>query len=77
MATMVVEVYDALRSVGVAEDKAVKSAEAMATIEPQFAAVRADLTVMKRQIGALFALVTLPTFWLVFRVAVKVGAAGF
>ena len=43
MATMVVEVYDALRSIGVAEDKAAKAAEAMATLEPQFAAIRGEM----------------------------------
>ncbi|WP_428531618.1 hypothetical protein [Rhodopila sp.] len=42
MATMVVEIYDALRSIGVAEDKATKAAEAMATLEPQFAVMRQE-----------------------------------
>ena len=42
MATMVVEIYDALRSIGVAEDKATKAAEAMATLEPQFTAMRQE-----------------------------------
>lgn len=43
MATMVVEIFDALRSIGVAEDKATKAAEAMATLEPQFAVVRQEM----------------------------------
>ena len=43
MATMVVEIYDALRSIGVAEDKATKAAEAMATLEPQFATIRGEM----------------------------------
>jgi hypothetical protein len=42
MATMVVEIYDALRSIGVTEEKATKAAEAMATLEPQFAAIRQE-----------------------------------
>jgi hypothetical protein len=75
MATMVVEVYDALRSIGVAEDKATKAAEAMATLEPQFALMRSDLRVLKWQVGLLFA-VTGPTLLLLLRVAAKVGAFG-
>ena len=86
MATMVVEVYDALRSVGVAEDKAAKAAEAMATLEPQFAvmrqeyrsefaAVRSDMRVLKWQVGLLYA-ITGPTLLLLLRVAAKVGAFG-
>ena len=42
MATMVVEIYDALRSIGVAEEKATRAAEAMATLEPQFLVMRQD-----------------------------------
>ena len=38
----VVEDYNALRSIGVAEDKVVKAAEAMATLEGLFAALRSD-----------------------------------
>jgi hypothetical protein len=86
MATMVIEVYDALRSIGVAEDKATKAAEAMATVEPQFAvmraeyrgefaAVRSDMRVLKWQVGLLFA-ITGPTLLLLLRVAAKVGAFG-
>ncbi|WP_428531202.1 hypothetical protein [Rhodopila sp.] len=42
MATMVVEIYDALRSIGVAEEKATRAAEAMATLEPQFVVMRQE-----------------------------------
>ena len=42
MATMVVEIHDALRSIGVAEEKATRAAEAMATLEPQFLVMRQD-----------------------------------
>ena len=42
MATMIVEIYDALRSIGVTEEKATKAAEAMATLEPQFAVMRQE-----------------------------------
>jgi hypothetical protein len=79
MATMVVEIYDALRSIGVAEDKATKAAEAMATLEPQFAAMRSDIRVLKWQVGSLIAvqaLVGVPAVVLLLRVAIKVGAFG-
>jgi hypothetical protein len=75
MATMVVEVYDALRSIGVSEDKAAKAAEAMATLEPQFAAIRSDIRVLKLQLGLLFAF-TGPSLLLLLRAAAKMGALG-
>lgn len=77
MAVMVSEVYDALREIGVSEEKARAAAEAMATLEPQLTSIRSDLRVLKWQVGALFALfafVTVPTLWLVLRIAAKVGA---
>jgi hypothetical protein len=37
-----VKIFHALRSIGVAEDKAAKAAEAMATLEPRFAAMRSE-----------------------------------
>jgi hypothetical protein len=57
MSTMVVEIYDALRSIGVAEDKAAKAAEAMATLEPQFAAMRSEMQAMDSRMQAQFATV--------------------
>ena len=88
MATMVVEVYDALRSIGIADDKAAKAAEAMATLEPQFAAmrqeykaefaaVRSDIRVMGLRLNLVIAtLLTLgvPSLWLLARIASKTGA---
>jgi hypothetical protein len=47
----------------------------MATLEPQFAAVRSDISVLKWQLGLLFA-ITGPTLLLLLRVAAKVGALG-
>lgn len=49
------------------------TAEAMASLEPQFAAVRSDIRVLKWQMGLLFA-ITGPTLVLLLRVAAKVGA---
>jgi hypothetical protein len=85
-ATMVVEIYDALRSIGFADDKAAKAADAMATLEPRFAAVRsemqamdlrhgADMRVLKWQVRLLFA-ATGPSLLLLLRVAAKLGAPG-
>lgn len=77
MATMIVEIYDALRSVGVAEDKAMKAAEAMATLEPQFAALRSDIRLLRWQINAVIGVLVVlggPSLWLLVRVAAKLGA---
>jgi hypothetical protein len=90
MTTMVVEIYDALRSIGVAEDKATKAAEAMATLEPQFAAmrseyrsefaaVRSDLRVLTLRVNLVIAALVMlgaPALWLLVRVASKTGAIG-
>ncbi len=72
MAIMLTEIYDALRSFGVAEDKA---AEAM-TLESHFAMrqYRADFASML-MIAALFTL-GLAANWLVFRIAYETGAIG-
>jgi hypothetical protein len=43
MATMVSEVYDALREAGASEEKARKAAEVLASYDSQFAAVRTDI----------------------------------
>lgn len=51
MATMIGEVYDALKGAGVPEDKARKAAEAMAMHEPRFSSIMADLTLLKWMVG--------------------------
>jgi len=77
MAVMLVEVLDALREIGVSEEKARKVAEALATHEPAFAAIRSDLRLLQWQVGGLYAMLLLiggPLVWLTVRVALKVGA---
>lgn len=88
MSTMVVEVYDALRSIGIAEDKATKAAEAMATLEPQFATIRSDIEKLRHEtksdirvlnlkvnlIIAALAVLGSPALWLLVRIALKTGA---
>jgi hypothetical protein len=66
MTTMISEVYDAFRSVGVAEDKARKAAEALsnesiatkgdiAKLDKEMAALRTDVAVLKWMSGVLMA----------------------
>lgn len=77
MSTMVIEVYDALRSIGVAEDKATKAAEAMASLDPQLSHIRADIRLLKWQVGAMIGVqvvLGVPALFLLLRVAAKVGA---
>jgi hypothetical protein len=70
MAQMVSEVYDALRSVNVPEDKARKAAEAMALpemtraydarfdrIDAEIATLKTDVTLMKWMLGFALAMI--------------------
>ncbi len=84
---MISEVYDALREAGASEDKSRKAAEAVAAYDNRFASidlklaavdarfeeVKGSLRLLQWQVAALYA-ITVPTLWLVFRVAAKVGA---
>ncbi len=47
MATMISELYDALKAAGAPEDKARKAAEVVAGHENRFVRVEADLTLVK------------------------------
>lgn len=51
MATMLGEVYDALREIGVSEEKARKAAEAIASYDPQMAAIRSDVRMLTWMVG--------------------------
>lgn len=55
MATMVVEIYDALKEAGASEEKARKAAEVLANYVRDFADIRSDLKLLKRMQGATFA----------------------
>ena len=84
---MISEVYDALRAAGASEDESRKAAEAVAAYDNRFAAIDLELAAvhtrfeevkgsirpLQWQVAALYA-VTVPTLWLVFRIAAKVGA---
>jgi hypothetical protein len=65
MATMVTEVYDTLRDVGVSEEKARAAAVAMAMREPRFAGLDSRLGLLTRMVGFNLAL-TAAILWKVF-----------
>jgi len=58
MALMVSEVFEALRSVGVDEEKSRKAAEALGGQEPRFAGIEAQLKLHTWAFGVLIALNT-------------------
>lgn len=77
MASMSFEVFDALRSAGVAEEKARAAAEAMAKGQPDVSDLKAGVRVLQFRVGLLtgaMVVVGLPALWLLWRVADKVGA---
>ena len=51
MATMISELYDALKSAGAPDDQARKAAEVMAGYENRFARIETDLTLLKWMVG--------------------------
>src|SRR5438309_704527 len=50
MTTMICEVYDALRDVGISEEKARRAAEAMASYESRFADIRQDIASVRSEL---------------------------
>ena len=65
MATMISEVYDALKEAGASEEKARKAAEAIASYENRFSKIESDLLVLKWMVGYLVASTT-AILWKVF-----------
>lgn len=51
MATMISEVYDALKEAGASEEKARKAAEAIAAYDSRLGKIEADLTLLKWMVG--------------------------
>jgi hypothetical protein len=51
MATMIAELYDALKSAGAPDDQARKAAEVVAGYENRFAQTETDLTLLKWMVG--------------------------
>ncbi len=60
MSTLQSEVFDAFRSIGVTEDKAVKAAAALSTRDNDVTSLKSDMSVMKWMMG----------FTLAFQVAI-------
>jgi hypothetical protein len=65
MATMISEVYDALKEAGASEEKARKAAEAIASYENRFARIESDLSAVKWMIGFNLVMTT-ALLWKVF-----------
>jgi len=55
MSTMQSEVFDAFRSIGVAEDKAAKAAAALNERDKDVAALKSDMAIMKWMMGFVLA----------------------
>jgi hypothetical protein len=76
---MISEIYDALRDIGVTEEKARKAAEAVAIYDDRFGRIERRLTLLTWQINAIIGLLLLvgaPSVWFLVRIASKVGALG-
>ena len=74
---MLSEVYDALRSISVPEDKARAAAEAMSAATEPFSQLRSDFRVTQFKFNLVIGflvVVCLPSLWLLVKVADKVGA---
>jgi hypothetical protein len=65
MATMISEVYDALKEAGASEEKARKAAEVLANYEHRFAKIEADLRLHSWMLAYLIATTT-AIVWKVF-----------
>jgi len=72
MATMISEVYDALKEAGASEEKSRKAAEALASYDNHFAkiendltAIRGELALVKWMVGFNLA-IAVATLWKVF-----------
>jgi hypothetical protein len=55
MATMIPELYDALKSAGAPDDQARKAAEVVAGYDNRFAKIETDLTLLKWMVGFVLA----------------------
>jgi hypothetical protein len=51
MATMIAELYDALKAAGAPDDQARKAAEVVAGYENRFVRIETDLTLLKWMVG--------------------------
>ena len=73
MTTMQSEVFEALRAIDIPEEKALKASTALSRRDEDVASIKADLLVLKWIAGVRFAFIV-GLFWIVLKVAAKVGA---
>lgn len=57
MSTMQAEVFEALRDIGIPEDKALKAATALSRRDEDVSALKRDMAVLKWMVGTLYPLV--------------------
>ncbi|GAC1341566.1 MAG: hypothetical protein NVSMB18_13920 [Acetobacteraceae bacterium] len=72
---METEVFEAFRSIGAPEDKAMQAAAALSRRDSDVGELRRDMLLLRWMVGGLYALV-LPAMWLLLRIGAKVGALG-
>jgi hypothetical protein len=66
MATMIAELYNALKAAGAPDDQARKAAEVVAGYENRFSRIETDLTLLKWMVGVNLAM-TIAIFTLLLR----------
>jgi hypothetical protein len=77
VATVLSEVYDALRSISVPEDQARAAAEALSAATEPFTQLRSGFRITQLKLNLVIGfliVVCLPSLWLLVEVAAKVGA---
>jgi hypothetical protein len=74
MAVMISEVYDALREIGVSEEKARRAAEAVAVQEPRLTAIEGRLTAMDGRLSHIDARLGFQQWQIAIVAALQVAA---
>lgn len=75
MALQLGALREALVEAGASPEKAARAAEEVAGYESRLANIETRIVVLMVMVGGLYALGA-PAFWLLFRVAAKIGAVG-
>ena len=75
MSNLQAAAFQAFRSIGVAEDLALKAAEALSVRDGDVATLKTEFVLLKWMVGGLY-FIALPGAWLLIRMAFKTGAIG-
>jgi len=75
MSKVETEVFEAFRSIGAPEEKAMQAAAALSRRDTEVGDLRRDMLLLRWMVGGLYALIV-PVFWLLLRIGAKVGALG-